>query len=89
VDMTFDYRDYFGVENRTGYETLLYDAMIGDSSLFKRADMIESGWAIIQPILDAWASGGGGELHPYPAGSDGPVAANEIMGRDRRRWRPL
>jgi glucose-6-phosphate 1-dehydrogenase len=89
VDMTFDYRDYFGVENRTGYETLLYDAMIGDSSLFKRADMIESGWAIIQPILEAWASGSGGDLHQYPAGSDGPVAAHEIMHHDRRRWRSL
>ena len=52
--MHFDYRDYFGRESRTGYETLLYDAMIGDSSLFKRADMIERGWSIIQPILDAW-----------------------------------
>jgi glucose-6-phosphate 1-dehydrogenase len=89
VDMTFDYRDYFGVANRTGYETLLYDAMIGDSSLFKRADMIEGGWAIIQPILDSWAAGRGGELHEYPAGSDGPVAADELMQRDRRRWRPL
>ncbi|MBV8733087.1 MAG: glucose-6-phosphate dehydrogenase, partial [Acidobacteriia bacterium] len=47
VNMHFDYRDYFGVTTRTGYETLLYDAMIGDASLFKRADMIEAGWAIV------------------------------------------
>jgi glucose-6-phosphate 1-dehydrogenase len=89
VDMEFNYRDYFGVENRTGYETLLYDAMIGDSSLFKRADMIEAGWTVIEPILDAWSAGRGGELHPYPAGSDGPQAADELIRRDRRLWRAL
>jgi glucose-6-phosphate 1-dehydrogenase len=89
VNMHFDYRDYFGVANRTGYETLLYDAMIGDASLFKRADMIEAGWAIVQPILDAWGNGRGGELCGYPAGSDGPEAADKLMRHDRRSWRPL
>ena len=89
VDMEFDYRDYFGVENRTGYETLLYDAMIGDSSLFKRADMIEAGWAAIQPILNAWAAGRGGELHPYAAGSEGPVAAHDMVRRNGHTWRAL
>jgi glucose-6-phosphate 1-dehydrogenase len=89
VDMRFDYRDHFGVENRTGYETLLYDAMIGDSSLFKTAEMIEAGWAVIQPVLNAWAARRGGELHPYPAGSDGPVAAGEMIRRDGRTWWPL
>jgi glucose-6-phosphate 1-dehydrogenase len=89
VDMRFDYRDYFGVENRTGYETLLYDAMIGDRTLFKRADMIEAGWAVVQPVLNAWAAGRGGQLHPYPAGSDGPIAADEMIRRDGRAWRPL
>jgi glucose-6-phosphate 1-dehydrogenase len=89
VGMHFDYRDQFQIENRTGYETLLYDAMIGDSSLFKRADMIEGGWAIVQPILDAWAAGHGGELHEYPAGTDGPVAADLMLERDGRRWRKV
>jgi glucose-6-phosphate 1-dehydrogenase len=89
VEMNFDYRDYFGVEHRTGYETLLYDAMIGDGSLFKRADMIEGGWAIVQPILDAWMSGRGGELHTYPAGESGPAEAGEILGRDGRQWRDV
>ena len=88
VDMQFEYRDYFGVENRTGYETLLYDAMIGDSSLFKRADMIEAGWALIQPVLDAWRGEKGGELYHYPAGSDGPAAADTLIGT-HRHWRSL
>jgi glucose-6-phosphate 1-dehydrogenase len=89
VGMRFNYRDRFHIENRTGYETLLYDAMIGDSSLFKRADMIEGGWAIVQPILDAWAAGHGGQLYEYAAGTDGPAAANEMLERDGRRWRKL
>jgi len=89
VDMHFDYGEHFGVENRTGYETLLYDAMIGDASLFKRADMIEAGWTIIQPILDAWEADAGGDLHEYTAGSDGPTAGDEMLWHDRRRWRPI
>ena len=55
VDMRFNYDDYFGVEHHTGYETLLYDAMTGDRSLFKRADIVEAGWAVVDPILKAWA----------------------------------
>jgi glucose-6-phosphate 1-dehydrogenase len=89
VNMEFDYRDYFGVENRTGYETLIYDAMIGDASLFKRADMIEAGWAVVQPILDAWHEGSGGDVDTYTAGSEGPPAADEIMQRDGRSWRAV
>ncbi len=88
VEMRFCYRDYFGRENRTGYETLLYDAMIGDASLFKRGDMIEAGWSVVEPVLKAWE-------HPltplsfYPAGSDGPEAANELMQRDGYEWMPV
>jgi glucose-6-phosphate 1-dehydrogenase len=89
VDMHFDYRQYFGAENRTGYETLLYDAIIGDPSLFKRADMIEAGWAVVQPILDAWAMGRGGNLYEYQPGSDGPEAADDLIRRDGRSWSPL
>ena len=89
VEMDFDYRERFGIQNRTGYETLLYDAMIGDHSLFKSAAMIEAGWSIIQPVLDAWATGRGGELHEYPAGSDGPTAADEMIRLDGRQWASL
>ena len=89
VDMRFSYADYFGVENRTGYETLLYDAMVGDNSLFKRSDMIEAGWALVQPVLDAWSTGTARDLHFYAAGADGPDAADAMMEQDRRAWRPL
>ena len=89
VDMHFDYRDCLGIENRTGHETLLYDAMTGDSSLFKRADIIEAGWTILHPILDAWSACRGGKLHRYPAGTNGPAAADRLLGCDRRHWRDV
>jgi len=88
VAMQFSYSQYFGSAPRTGYETLLYDAMIGDASLFKRGDVIEEGWGIVQPVMDAWAQGSC-PLHFYPAGSEGPEEADELLRRDGRQWRPL
>ena len=52
VEMKFNYQDYFNVSSSTGYETLLYDCMVGDASLFQRADSIEDGWKVVQPLLD-------------------------------------
>ena len=54
VRMDFKYSDYFGTTPSTGYETLLYDCMTGDSTLFHRADLVETAWKIVTPILDAW-----------------------------------
>ena len=88
VHMDFHYADYFGADNSTGYETLLYDVLIGDSTLFQRADNVEAGWAAVQPLLDAWA-GNRGDVHDYPAGSMGPDAADELLARDGRRWAKL
>ena len=85
VDMRFCYKDHFKVEPSTGYETLIYDAMIGDSTLFQRADMIEEGWRVVQPILDAQAS----EPALYAAGSAGPAEADDLLAREGRTWRPL
>ena len=69
--MTFDYRDHFNAAPHTGYETLIYDCMNGDATLFRRADEIEAGWRIVQPLLDAWAEDGATGLPIYPAGSAG------------------
>jgi len=90
VEMTFDYRDHFNAAPRTGYETLVYDCMNGDATLFRRADEIEAGWRIVQPLLDAWSAGtAGSELHTYAAGSAGPAEADTLLGRDGRQWRPI
>ena len=88
VAMDFRYSDYFNAPSSTGYETLLYDVMIGDATLFQRADMVEAGWQVVQPILDEWASGHT-ERHEYAAGSHGPAAADRLLDRDGRHWLPL
>ena len=87
--MKFDYRDYFRVAPSTGYETLLYDCMIGDATLFSRADDIEAGWRVVQPILDAWSENRAAEIPIYSAGSNGPGEADALIARDGRRWRAL
>jgi glucose-6-phosphate 1-dehydrogenase len=89
VEMKFRYKDYFKVEPATGYETLIYDCMIGDNILFQRADSVEAGWQAVQPFLDAWKKAGAKGLEYYRAGSDGPAGAEELLKRDGRRWRRL
>jgi glucose-6-phosphate 1-dehydrogenase len=97
VKMQFCYDDWFPKEPNVGYETLLYDVMIGDPTLFMRADMVEHAWRIVQPVLDAWAKDGakdGAEdgtaaLSIYPAGSSGPSEADELLARNGRRWRNI
>lgn len=89
VSMDFAYKSYFAAAPSTGYETLIYDCMIGDATLFQRADNIEAGWWAAQPILDAWASNPPTDFPNYAAGSNGPATADELMARDRRAWRPL
>jgi glucose-6-phosphate 1-dehydrogenase len=89
VEMKFDYQEYFKAAPSTGYETLIYDCMNGDAILFERADDIEAGWRIVQPVLDAWADEHGAEPPIYPAGSSGPDEAEALLTRDGRHWRPL
>ncbi len=71
VGMTFKYQDYFDAAPSTGYETLIYDCMIGDAILYPRADGIEAGWRVVQPFLDAW--------HEAPA-----ERSRDLPGRQRR-----
>jgi glucose-6-phosphate 1-dehydrogenase len=89
VEMKFRYKDYFKVAPSTGYETLIYDCMIGDNILFQRADGIEAGWQAVQPFLDAWRKAGANGVEFYQAGSEGPKGAIELMRRDGRKWRTL
>ena len=89
VEMKFRYKDYFKSEPSTGYETLIYDCMIGDNILFQRADGVEAGWQAVQPFLDAWKKAGADGLVGYKAGSEGPAEADELLARDSRHWRKL
>jgi glucose-6-phosphate 1-dehydrogenase len=89
VEMKFRYKDYFKAEPSTGYETLIYDCMIGDNILFQRADSVEAGWQAVQPFLDAWRKASARGLEYYRAGSEGPPGAEELLKRDGRSWRRL
>jgi glucose-6-phosphate 1-dehydrogenase len=89
VSMDFAYETYFKMAPNTGYETLIYDCMIGDATLFQRADNIEGGWRAVQPILDVWANTRPRDFPNYAAGGSGPAAADELLARDGRAWRPL
>ena len=89
VNMDFDYQSYFGVEHSTGYERLLRDCMAGDATLFQRADMVEAGWSVIQPIIDVWHALPARGFPNYPAGSWGPPEAEELLARDGRAWRRI
>jgi glucose-6-phosphate 1-dehydrogenase len=89
VKMDFRYGDWFPKEPNVGYETLIYDVMIGDQTLFMRADMTEQAWRVVQPVLDAWAAEKA-DFPNYDSGSDGPKAADELLARDgERAWRPV
>ena len=87
VDMNFKYADYFGTQPSTGYERLLHDCMIGDATLFQRADMVEAGWCVVSPALDVWRALPPRNFPNYPSGSWGPKEADELLERDGRHWR--
>jgi glucose-6-phosphate 1-dehydrogenase len=89
VDMEFDYARDFGRSHSTGYERLLYDCMIGDATLFQRADMVEAGWRVIQPVLDVWSALPADRFPNYAAASWGPKESDELLARDGRAWRTI
>jgi glucose-6-phosphate 1-dehydrogenase len=86
VNMRFDYREAFEASRGTGYEILLYHAMLGEATLFSRSDLIETAWRIAQPILDAWTATEPADFPNYAAGSWGPKAVFDLLDRDGRRW---
>jgi glucose-6-phosphate 1-dehydrogenase len=89
VRMDFKYKDYFGTAPNTGYETLLYDVIIGDATLFQRADNIEGAWRVVQPVLDSWNANPPTDFPNYKAGGEGPAGADAMLARDGRSWRPI
>ena len=88
VETTMRYKDFFPERANVGYETLLYDCMAGDATLFQRADNIEASWQVVQPLLEAWARNEG-NVDAYPAGSQGPASADDLLARDGRHWLEL
>jgi glucose-6-phosphate 1-dehydrogenase len=89
VTMDFTYGSAFTVDSPDAYETLILDALLGDASLFTRADEVEGAWARVTPIIDSWMDQPAPEFPNYEAGSWGPDAADELLAREGRRWRRI
>jgi len=90
VSMEFRYGSSFGVEPPEAYERLLLDCLLGDSTLFTRADEVEASWTWVSRIHRRWAeeaAQGKTALATYPAGSWGPPAADRLLTADGRAWR--
>ncbi len=87
VEMVFAYQAAFGEQQPEAYETLLWDALIGDATLFMRADQVDAAWEVVMPILDAWTAHSQPDAMPtYTPGSWGPVEADALTAQDGFRW---
>jgi glucose-6-phosphate 1-dehydrogenase len=89
VTMDFTYGSAFTVDSPDAYETLILDALLGDASLFTRADEVETAWARVTPIIDEWADEPSPDFPNYEAGTWGPAAADQLLARDGRKWRRI
>jgi glucose-6-phosphate 1-dehydrogenase len=86
VSMDFNYGSSFGARSPTAYETLLLDVLAGDSTLYTRQDMVDASWAVVQPVIDVWASRTF-DFPNYPAGTWGPNEADQMLARHGHSWR--
>jgi len=86
VNMDFDYATYSARSTALATSGFCAIAMVGDPTLFQRADMVEAGWSVIQPILDVWHALPPRDFPNYAAGSWGPHEAKELLERDGREW---
>jgi glucose-6-phosphate 1-dehydrogenase len=89
VEMRFNYQDSFSIPSPDAYETLLWDVMQHDPTLFMRADQVEAAWRLLMPVLEVWAKSNPRNFPNYPAGSWGPKAADELLAREGHAWRPI
>lgn len=89
VKMDFRYNSYFGKAPPEAYERLIYDCMLGDSTLFARADEVLESWKIFTPILEYWEKNPPQNFPNYESGVWGPKEAEDMIERDNRKWRIL
>jgi glucose-6-phosphate 1-dehydrogenase len=86
VHMDFLYGGAFRMEIPEAYERLLLDCLLGDQTLFTRADEVEEQWSLVDAIVAPWKRDRP-SFPNYPAGAWGPTTADELMRRDGRAWR--
>ena len=86
VDMRFSYKEAFGGDTPAAYETLLWDVLVGDATLFMRTDQVEAAWKLVMPVLHAWAANPATDFPNYAAGSWGPESADRLVTKDGNNW---
>jgi glucose-6-phosphate 1-dehydrogenase len=84
VDMRFGYRESFAAPSPDAYETLLWDVMKRDATLFMRADQVEAAWSLLRPVLEAWQDTAPSDFPNYAAGSWGPDNAQGLLAPGHR-----
>ena len=87
VNMDFHYSDLSNKHLPTAYERLLYDCMLGDSTLYARGDAVEAAWKFISPIHEAWENEDDMKIYGYPAGTWGPENADDLIEEADMTWR--
>lgn len=86
VEMKFNYRETFATRSPDAYETLLWDVMQNDATLFMRADQVEAAWRLLKPVLDVWGATPSSDFPNYAAGTWGPEAAQRLLVRPGHSW---
>ena len=86
VPLDFSYREFGETTAATGYETLLYDCMIGDTTLFHRYDSVDASWRIVNPVLDVWQALHARDFPNYAAGTWGPEASDRLIEKSGHNW---
>lgn len=79
--MRFNYRESFDAPSPDAYETLLWDVMKCDATLFMRADQVEAAWQLLMPVLQGWQTTPPSDFPNYPAGTWGPEDAQHLLAQ--------
>ena len=87
VNMDFHYSELSETHLPSAYERLLYDVMVGDSTLYARADAVEAAWRFVSPILEVWKNDPDQKIYGYPAGTWGPENADDLINDGETGWR--
>jgi len=87
VNMDFHYSELSDLHLPSAYERLLYDVMMGDSTLYTRADAVEAAWKFVAPIQKVWASNPDLIVYGYPAGTWGPEHVDDLIEDYKGGWR--
>jgi glucose-6-phosphate 1-dehydrogenase len=86
VDMRFNYSESFATPSPEAYETLLWDVMNNDATLFMRADQVEAAWRLLMPVLNVWKAIPPADFPNYASGTWGPDAAQGLLAHKGHRW---